>query len=234
VTLKKLKGMCLTEIGNLQPTNVIPDIVATINKFLRELARFVGGIPSTSTFLTTAGTREYGPSTTGFPSDAQKYYRVYRSDGFILEPTFRRERNDLSTSSGSPLRYYLWGNLIGLEPIPNGIDSITAEYYGVGSTLSGDSDLVFPTLQVQDADPFWDAVIYAFASQYFRLTRDFEKMQYYTTEKLKAQWEARKVVLSVNADRLVKIDLPEHYFERLDGTSFPERLANEGDVLRQI
>lgn len=227
--------MCLTEIKNLQPSPHIPNPNTVINKFLRELARFVGGIPCTAVFVTTANVREYDSTTSGFPSDVQKTYRVYRTtDGFLLDQIFRRDRYDQSVSTGSPTKYYLWGKKIGFDLIPDSVISITWDYYGLGTTLTGETDVVWGTVPFQDADTVWDAIVFAFAEQYYRLTEQWDKMKFYQNEKLKAQWEARKATLDINADRLWTIDLPEHYFERSDTSSLRDRLANDGDVLRQL
>ena len=240
---EQLRGNCLDEIQVLDPGHVLPNVNDVLMKSLRDVVRGFGGYQRTAVITTVSGQRECRTSE-GFPSDFLSYRWCFRSDGIELDVIDRDERSE--TGTGTPSAFYIEEMSMGFDVIPNGITVLAFGYYGTGDDVTDDVTALLPDLALQDNDPLWQAVNFAFAQHYYsaklaeaRRMRDFKGIQVYKdayedySKRLgSAKWRLRRELKGINERRGRTPDLPADYFPIRKRTSFEERASNDGDRTR--
>lgn len=226
MTLAELRSKCLNEVQDFTKTKLIPDKDGVIRGLVAELCRGVGGIKTTTTFNTVAGTRQYGISA-GFPSDFFKAHSCFRtSDRTRIEIIDFKDRDE--SGSGLPTGYYIYGREIGFDATPSSAIEIEFNYYGLLNNFTADGDTVMAVWpQQRDDDSLWDAVVFGFAEIYNRRKRDLTAMKMYLDLKNKAIFKIRRDFDLMNADEAPDVELPDYYFDKEFSL---ERFGNEGDT----
>jgi hypothetical protein len=237
MTLRELKGKWMREIRNLKPDAVIPDASDLMKEAVRETLKPSGGLKLTATITTVAGQAEYG-SSSGFPLDLLKVERVYDgSTGYTLDPMEKTDRNESPVTGGISSRYYIWGSLLGLDPVPIDARAIKLDYLGSGTDVAVADEATVALLSqipVQDNDNFWNTAVFYAAMVYYRIDGNMEKMGLYKQLFHEARWEATKQIISYNASRTDWGNLPTGYFGNRERTSLQDRIGEDGDIIRQF
>lgn len=232
--LKGIRSRCFAEIQNYSPGIILPDPDSEVRKAMSKLAVKIGGLRVTANITTKTDTREYGTSD-GFPTDCIGIYQVRDIDN-NMQITFCRKKDILenSTSGGHPNSYYIYHRKqLGLDIIPTAGIVIRMDYLGLGESPTDDDVKVFSSLPQKDDDCFWDAIVFEFATVYYRRKKDFKTADYYKKLALSSRYDVMSRCNSMNQDEGLEVILDEDYFR----VAFPqslERFANEGDMLSII
>ncbi len=232
--LSDLRGLCLVEIHDINPTPYIPNLNDEVRKCIRSLTSYIGGIPRETTLTTVANYREYGTTLdmgmnssikSGFPTDFLSIERIINEDDVHLTRIDFRQR--IEDSTGTPQRYYLRGFRVGFDLIPDAAYTHHFFYRGLGDDVTNDSAAVIPELGLMDDDEGWDAIKYQFAENFWKskyaraaLNADATTMSIasgmkneYHIQALKARHKFAIRMDGANKDQASQVSLPGGYFE---------------------
>lgn len=162
-------------------------------------------------------------------------YGVYRNaNGYKIDPMTRKDRNESTTSTGSPSHYYIYSRKIGFDVIPSAVEEIRLDYLGLCDNFTADDDVVLAEMPGQmDDDAAWDTICFEVASVFFRRANQFDKYELYRSLASKARFAMMQDAALWNKDKALEVALPEDYFGR-SWSGALDRFGSEGDIITVI
>ena len=234
MTLKKLRGLCLTDLQDFSPENVIPNVNEEISSCIKQVTTCVGGVMRYAGVTLDSGKREYGTTLDaaadstigdGFPEDFLNVEAVFDGNENQMRRISRTER--LETGTGTPLSYYIdpGANRIGFDRVPDATGTVYLMYKGTGADVDEDTDVVLPEFGIPDTSRFWSVISAAFAVTYwkrklakgFQLGPGFEAdmavsiraLEYWEKQYSLRIVDVASLLFGKNSDQASQVDLPE-------------------------